>query len=221
MAISRGATVTAVESADEQDAPWNISHTVDPSTAILLVFIASDPHANVSSVVWDGVGLTQISELSTGSNSTIEVWRLFNPSVTTGNIVINGPVNDDLLAIAVNYIEVDVAGTPIGAVQTSIATGTLSTTHSSAAGELIVGASFNEQHTRNFSPGSGVTEVTEIAAAVNNSGVMALGEKAGAASVDFAMSINFGSEPQAMIAFPLKPTAGVDLVRVANETLRI
>lgn len=112
---TRLATVSTGSTPTTGGTSLTFSHTVDSGTDVLLVSVCLGGSTPVvSGVTFDGVALTQKADASAGDGQKrVDWWYLLSPTVTTANVVVSFNFARGG-AVAVNYDDVDVAGTPFG-----------------------------------------------------------------------------------------------------------
>ncbi|MCP4387785.1 MAG: LamG domain-containing protein, partial [Gammaproteobacteria bacterium] len=105
------------------------------------VSLLNEDLETVTSVTYNGTGLTFVGQVSQGNDSRVEIWAYVNPPVTTANVVVTFNEQVQLGAIVgiVTFTGVDQA-TPYGAFQSNSGDSTTaSATVSSSNGELVFG----------------------------------------------------------------------------------
>ncbi|MCA9012136.1 MAG: DUF4347 domain-containing protein, partial [Planctomycetaceae bacterium] len=118
------------------------SHTVAAGTnRVMFVEIAIDGlGANVTSVTYGGVALTQVGRGA--GNHAVEIWKLVNPTVGTANVVINFAGTTTAAAGATTFNGVDQT-TPNGTFVSATGTSTTATFNvASAVGDVVIDAQY-------------------------------------------------------------------------------
>ncbi len=147
LAVTSNGTVTSTANTNATSLTW--AHTVNSGVnRALFVEIAIDNlGANVNSVTYGGVALTQVGRQ--GGNHAVEIWRLVNPTVGTANVVVSLSGNTAVAAGASTFNGVNQA-TPTGTFVGNSGSGvpiilfpvTGSVTVASAPGDLVIDAQY-------------------------------------------------------------------------------
>jgi uncharacterized repeat protein (TIGR01451 family) len=211
--VSVGATSSAQNTSTNS---LSFSHTVAAGdNRLLLVSIAlgattqTGNPPNVSSVTYNGTGMTLVGSRRSGSGSDVNddttsfIYRLTAPPVGTANVVVSLNAAGGIAAGATTFYNVNQT-TPLGAFASQGGYGIApSVTLSSAAGEVVFGTvSADEAPT--LAPGTGIVSRWLRNAYGFTSG--GTGTATGAASVTFAYTSNDNSQDWAIAAVPVRPS---------------
>jgi hypothetical protein len=183
--------------------------TANTANRILMVGVAAQqPNGSVTSVTYNGIGLTKLGNLSNSSQSRIEIWFLKAPPAGTHNVVVTNSQNDNGVIGVMSFSGVDQT-TPFGIITTAQGSSTTaSVTVASANGELVYSVvGFNNGAT-NLTPGSGQTEYWDQT--VNSSIAGSGSTKTGAASVSVQWTSTSAS--WTIGAVSLKPYTGLNSI---------
>ena len=208
---TRLATVSTGSTPSTGGTSLTFSHTVDSGTDVLLVSVCLGGSTPVvSGVTFDGVALTQKADASAGDGQKrVDWWYLLSPTVTTANVVVSFNFARGG-AVAVNYDDVDVAGTPFGTgAAASAVSGTTPTVDvSSASGEVVISAAGSQNgDTVTATVGASQSEIANFITAAGAgllSSRMVCSDEAGAASVTMNYTLS-SSQGWATGSFALKP----------------
>ncbi len=118
---------------------------------LLVVGIGSVPSNAVSSVTFNGVALTKLSQIANGTATKAEIWYLLAPPEVTANVVVNWTGTVEAAVGVANYTNVD-QNNPFGTVVTNTVNGAgnFSLAVPSNAGDIafdVVSSTSNTAHT--------------------------------------------------------------------------
>ena len=87
---------------------------------IVGVSLLNEDLESVSSVTYNGTGLTFIGQISQGNDSRVELWSYLNPPATTANVVVtfNEQVQRGAILGVTTFTGID-QGSPFGAFQSN------------------------------------------------------------------------------------------------------
>ena len=189
LAISANGTATSSQATAVTSLTW--SHTVaSGSNRALFVTLAIDGlGAGVNSVTYGGVALTQVGR--TTGNHAVEIWRLVNPTVGTGNIVVSLGATTDIKGGAVTYNGVDQT-TPTGTYVGATGTGTTASVNvSSTTGSLVLDITNWDNNPSGYTTGSGQSDVWNL----TNTGHRGISTtEAGAATVTMSSTVSASNQ---------------------------
>jgi uncharacterized delta-60 repeat protein len=144
LAVTSNGTVTSAANINTTSLTW--AHTVNAGVnrALFVEISIDNLGANVNSVTYGGVAMTQVGRQ--GGNHAVEIWTLVNPTVGTANVVVSLSGNTAVAAGASTFNGVNQA-TPTGAFVGNSGTTFLlnlsgSVTVASAPGDVVIDAQF-------------------------------------------------------------------------------
>ncbi|HEX9895911.1 MAG TPA: hypothetical protein VGA78_18410, partial [Gemmatimonadales bacterium] len=224
-------TVDATSSGQTQRTGLTISHTTSGTNRLMLVGVTLNNQNSeiVSSVTYNGVGLTQVGSVASATDTRVEIWRLIAPATGTNNVVITFSANviNGAKAGVATFTGVDQT-TPLGtfASANGNSAGPATVDVTSATNELVfdtVGCEGDDLGTlcSSLSVGAGQTQRWNLTAAEpGTSGAQTLAAAStepGAVSVTMSWSISPASAvPWAIGAVPIKP-----IVSAVNITVSV
>jgi hypothetical protein len=195
-----------------------ISHTTSGTNRLMLVAISidNDQMETVSSVTYNGTGLTLVGAVAQDDDARVEIWRMIAPPTGTYNVVVNfangespgSGLRRGAIIGVMTFTNVDQT-TPLGTFASNkSSSGTSgSVSVSSATNELVLGVvSYeNDDDTQGVTPAGGQTErwnnkVTEGSITTSGAG----STKAGASSVTISYTFPY-SNHWAMGGVSIKP----------------
>ena len=201
--------------------PATVSHTVSGSNRLLLVGVTLWPSAlgdSVTSVTWNGTGLSKITHAAAGTAIRTELWVMLAPATGTYNIVVNFTRTVPCTVGVVSFTGVNQSD-PYRAASTGTGTSTsASITVASATGELVLSVAGAGTANYNFTSFSGDTERWNLSSATYPKG--AGGTTAGAASVTATHGIA-NNNSWAIIGLPIKPASLTAATWAANEDTQL
>ena len=155
-------------------------------------------------VTFDGQAMTNIVQADGTVRTTVELWYLINPHITTANIVASFPTAADHCLAAVSLKGVNVSSPIRGFVNTAASSSSISDIISSATNDLVVDFCTLEATTGSPNEDAGQTLITTcgIGATIDVSGGMSY--EAGAASNTLGWSWT-GTVDSALALVSIKP----------------
>jgi hypothetical protein len=184
---------------------------VSGTNRLLLVGVTLWPGGSgnyVTSVTWNGISLTKITDVSNSTSIRTELWKLVAPAAGTANVVVNvtGSPNQDtfLTAGVISFTGVDQSYSYGTAVTATGNSGSASVTVGSAIGEMVLsvaGAGTNNKNFTTVSATTGATERWNLSASTYTKSQC--GTAPGDSSVTLSHSLNVDS--WAIIGLAIKP----------------
>ncbi len=200
------------------------AHTVSPGdNRLLLVGVEVHAHTNVESVKWGSgsscgavcdpahcqCGLTQVGTVTDGDNAvTVQLWKLVNPPVGTGDVAITVPSSHRMVSGATSFFGVD-PHTPLGsAAKTSADTGGAAAVEVlSKSGGIVLDAVATTFDEALAVAGAGQTQlyVATVSAGSGAAEGIAGGGSTAPGAPTVIMSWSLSSPSWAIIAVPVNP----------------
>ncbi len=196
--------VDASSSTSGDAASFTWSHTCSGTQRLLVVGVSSrDP---VSSVTYNGQGLTLLRRDTNGGWAITELWYLVAPPTGTHNVVVTMSAGEDTVCGAISFTGASTAtpfGTATGATGRST---TASVAVNSAAGEIVVDTICFRGADGNPTVGAGQTQRWQAQSGPNNFGDVEGGASTEAGAASVTMSWNFAvTDRWAITSVSVKP----------------
>ncbi len=156
------------------------------------VSLLNEDLETVTSVTYNGTGLTFVGQVSQGNDSRVEIWALVNPPVTTANVVVtfNEQVQRGAVVGIITFTGVDQT-TPYGVFQSNSGdSNTASATVTSSVGDLVFGMMAAEQQDSGPVVVGGTEQWSRKSRPGNNRTAGAAATFVGAATVNLTWNMN-------------------------------
>lgn len=212
MAIAFDAATTDGTASGTPQTARTFAHTCTGSNRLLVVAVCNDEDGSavtVSSVTYNGVGLTERITVARSNAQRASLWYLTAPATGANNVVVTISASQEFVAAAVSFTGVHQT-TPLGTAASANGTsGTATVDISSATDELVLDAvSVNQIGATTYTIGAGQTQRwAKIAIGTANPLVDARGStEVGASTTTMSWTVS-PSNVWVIAAVPIKPAA--------------